>query len=122
KEFIRFVKELKPKVVVLENVSGMKSTGDFVSQIENEIGKAGKMKVKSKLLFAPDYGVPQSRTRLVFVGIRGDKEFDFNDIKKTHGIGTNKPYVTVKEAIGDLPSLQPNQSAEAYSVEPFSEY
>lgn len=51
KEFIRFVKALKPKVVVLENVSGMKSTGDFVQKIEQEISEAGNMKVKSKLLF-----------------------------------------------------------------------
>jgi DNA (cytosine-5)-methyltransferase 1 len=122
KEFIRFVKALKPKVVVLENVSGMKSTGDFVSNIEKEISEAGNMKVKSKLLFAPDYGVPQSRTRLVFVGIRGNGEFDFTDIKKTHGPETNKPYVTVKDAIGDLPSLKPNQTKETYSIEPFSDY
>lgn len=122
KEFMRFVKALKPKVVVLENVSGMKSTGDFVENIEKEISEAGNMHVKSQLLFAPDYGVPQSRTRLVFVGIRGNKVFDFEDIKKTHGPETGKPYVTVKEAIGDLPSLLPNQSAEKYEVEPFCEY
>jgi DNA (cytosine-5)-methyltransferase 1 len=79
------------------------------------------MKVKSKLLFAPDYGVPQSRTRLVFIGIR-NQEFDFNDIIKTHGPGTEKPYVTVKDAIGDLPRLKTNQSADKYSDEPFSDY
>lgn len=122
KEFIRFVKALKPKVVVLENVSGMKSTGDFVGNIEREISEAGNMKVKSQLLFAPDYGVPQSRTRLVFVGIRGNAEFDFADIKKTHGPETKKPYVTVKDAIGDLPSLKPNQLKETYSLQPFSDY
>ena len=122
KEFIRFVKLLKPKVVVLENVSGMKSTGDFVTDIEKEISEAGNMKVKSKLLFAPDYGVPQSRTRLVFVGVRGGEEFDFNKIKKTHGPTTKKPYVTVKDAIGDLPSLQPDQIAVAYTKEPTTEY
>jgi DNA (cytosine-5)-methyltransferase 1 len=122
KEFIRFVTILKPKVAVLENVSGMKSTGNFVDKIEKEIGEAGNMKVKSKLLFAPDYGVPQSRTRLVFVGVRGGEEFNFNDIKKTHGPETKRPYVTVKDAIGDLPSLQPNQSIDKYKKEPFSDY
>lgn len=121
KEFIRFVKILRPKVVMLENVSGMKSTGDYVDRIEKELSEAGNMKVKSKLLFAPDYGVPQSRTRLVFIGVRG-KDFDFNDIKKTHGPETKKPYVTVKDAIGDLPSLHPNQTGEKYKKEPFSEY
>jgi len=122
KEFLRFVKALKPKVVLVENVSGMKSTGDFVEKIEKDLNTAGKMKVKSELLFAPDYGVPQSRTRLVFVGIRGRKEFDFSEIKKTHGTGTKNPYITIKEAIGDLPSLQSNETATKYEKKPFCEY
>ena len=122
REFIRFVKILKPKVVVLENVSGMKSTGNVVENIETEISEAGNMKVKSKLLFAPDYGVPQTRTRLVFVGIRGGEEFDFDTIIKTHGPTTNKPYVTVKEAIGDLPPLKADERIEEYNMEAFSEY
>jgi DNA (cytosine-5)-methyltransferase 1 len=122
REFIRFVKILKPKVVVLENVSGMKSTGNVVEDIEKEISDAGNMKVKSKLLFAPDYGVPQTRTRLVFVGIRGGEIFDFDTIIKTHGSTTNKPYVTVKDAIGDLPPLKADQTLLTYKLEPFSEY
>ncbi len=121
KEFIRFVKALKPKAILLENVSGMKSAGDIVKTIEKEISEAGNMTVKSKLLYAADYGVPQKRTRLVFVGVRG-KEFDFNDIKKTHGPGTKKPFVTVRDAIGDLPRLQPDEIAEKYTKEPSSEY
>jgi len=122
KEFIRFVELLKPKVLVLENVSGMKSTGNFVNDIEQELSHAGNMKVKSKLLFAPDYGVPQNRTRLVFIGLRGFKEFDFNNIIKTHGSSTNKPYVTIKDAIGDLPSLKSGESAEEYTSPPDSDY
>jgi DNA (cytosine-5)-methyltransferase 1 len=122
REFIRFVQILKPKVVVLENVSGMKSTGNVVEDIETEISEAGNMKVKSKLLFAPDYGVPQTRTRLVFVGIRGGEEFDFDTIIKTNGPTTNKPYVTVKDAIGDLPSLKADERIEEYKMEAFSEY
>ena len=121
KEFIRFVKALKPKAVLLENVSGMKSAGDIVKTIEKEISEAGNMTVKSKLLYAADYGVPQKRTRLVFVGVRG-KEFDFNDIKKTHGPGTKNPFVTVKDAISDLPRLQPDEIVEKYTKEPSSEY
>jgi DNA (cytosine-5)-methyltransferase 1 len=122
KEFIRFVKALNPKIVVLENVSGMKSTGDFVNIIEKELSEAGHMRVKSQLLFAPDYGVPQTRTRLVFIGVRDRGDFDFNKILKTHGPTTKKPYVTVKEAIGDLPSLQPGQVIDQYTNSPFSEY
>ncbi len=122
KEFIRFVNELNPKVIVLENVSGMKSTGNFVSDIENDLSLAGGMKVKSKLLFAPDYGVPQNRTRLVFIGIKGVDEFDFTKIVKTHGPSTKNPYVTIKDAIGDLPSLDSGESSDSYEMNPFSDY
>ncbi len=121
KEFVRFIEVLQPKVVVLENVSGMKSTGNFVEDIEKDLSRAGKMKVKSKLLYAPDYGVPQKRSRLIFVGIK-DKDFDFNLIEKTHGPETEKSYVTIKEAMGDLPSLKPKETKKKYKTEPFSEY
>jgi len=121
KEFARFVEILQPKVVVLENVSGMKSTGNFVNDIETHLSQIGNMTVKSQLLYAPDYGVPQRRTRLVFVGIRG-KEFDFENIVKTHGKGTGKDYVTIKDAIGDLPSLKTKETKSKYKKEPFSAY
>lgn len=121
KEFIRFVKILKPKAVVLENVSGMKSTGDFVPIIEKSLSEASGTIVHSKLLYAPDYGVPQSRLRLLFIGVR-DKEFDFDKIIKTNGEGTGKPYNTVKDAIGDLPSLPSNGIATEYEQKPLSDY
>jgi DNA (cytosine-5)-methyltransferase 1 len=121
KEFARFVEILQPKVVVLENVSGMKSTGNFVDDIETHLSNIGNMTVKSKLLYAPDYGVPQKRTRLVFVGIR-DQEFDFNNIIKTHGPETENNYVNIKDAIGDLPSLKTKETKVKYKKKPFSEY
>lgn len=121
REFVRFVKILKPRAILLENVSGMKSTGSFVKDIERDLSKAGGMKVSSTLLYAPDYGVPQKRTRLVFVGIK-DNDFDFKDIKKTHGPGTTKRYTTVKDAMGDLPSLNPGQNALRYKKKPLTEY
>lgn len=120
-EFIRFVKKLQPQCVVVENVSGMKSAGDFVQIIEKELSQAGNMDVKSQLLFAPDFGVPQKRQRLFFIGIK-NKDFDFSKIKKTHGAGTKKKYVTIREAIGDLPSLKKNESKTTYKKMPFSAY
>lgn len=121
KEFIKFIEVLKPKAIVLENVSGMKSTGTFVNDIEQDLSCAADMTVKSQLLSAADYGVPQKRNRLLFVGVR-NHTFDFNKIIKTHGENTNKPYVTIKEAIGDLPSLQPKESKDFYATPPLSEY
>lgn len=123
-EFLRFVKGLKPKTVVIENVSGMKSTknGEFVKKIEKEISKSGNYKVKSKLLNAADYGVPQKRQRLIFVGVHGKEYFDFDEMKKTNGPGTKNKYITVKDAIGDLPSLGNNEEKTEYRCNPFSSY
>lgn len=121
REFIRFVKKLKPKAIVLENVLGMKSVSDFVPTIEKELSLAGKMKVKSQVLFAPDYGVPQKRQRLFFIGVK-NQDFDFLKIKKTHGEGKKRSYVSIKQAIGDLPSLKTNEQKTTYSKTPFSDY
>jgi len=121
KEYVRFVKALKPKVIVLENVSGMRSTGNFVQKIEKSLSEAGEMIVKSQMLYAPDYGVPQARQRLLFVGVKG-KDFDFNSIKKTNGPSTGKPYITVGDALSDLPHLKSNESATKYVSKPQTEY
>lgn len=122
KEFVRVIKGLKPRCIVLENVSGMMSTGNFRQQIESDLSKASGMVVKSKLLNAVDYGVPQKRQRLVFIGVDGESPFDFDRIISTHGPGTNKPYTTIKDAIGDLPSLQSGQESFTYTKDPISEY
>jgi DNA (cytosine-5)-methyltransferase 1 len=121
KEFVRIIKALQPKAIVLENVSGMKSTGNYVQEIERDLSHASGMTVSSKLLFAPDYGVPQNRSRLVFVGVE-DHDFDFDMIKKTHGPDCDRSYVTIKEAIGDLPSLSPKEAGLNYKSKPQSEY
>ena len=123
KEFIRFAKVLNPKVVMIENVSGIKSAGggEFLKSIEKEVGEAMNCRVNSKLLYAPDFGVPQKRKRVIFIGVQGH-EFDFSKIKKTHGPETSKSYVTVKEAIGDLPPIKAGEESYTYTMEPFSEY
>ncbi|MBP5337849.1 MAG: DNA cytosine methyltransferase [Prevotella sp.] len=120
-EFIRFVKALRPKAVVLENVSGMKSTGNIVETIERDLSEASGMTVRSQFLYAPDYGVPQSRLRLLFVGVR-EKEFDFSSIKKTHGPDTGRAYNTVGDALSDLPHLKANEKATSYDQEPQNDY
>lgn len=120
-EFIRFVRALHPRAVVLENVSGMKSTGNIVEIIERDLSEASGMNVRSQFLYAPDYGVPQSRLRLLFVGVQG-QDFDFNRIIKTNGPETNQPYLTVGDAISDLPHLEANGRATEYLLEPQNDY
>lgn len=120
REFVRFIHELNPRCIILENVSGMRSAGDFRERIEADLSEATGMPVKSELLNALDYGVPQRRQRLVFVG--APNGFDFRSIVKTHGPDTDRPYNTVRDAIGDLPSLQSAEEAFKYQGSPKSDY
>jgi DNA (cytosine-5)-methyltransferase 1 len=107
--------------VLLENVSGMKSSGNFAQRIERELTMALGARVSSRLLNAEEYGVPQKRRRLVFVGIK-NSIFDFESITKTHGPDIGKQFNTVRDAIGDLPSLTSNSEATRYLQPPQSEY
>lgn len=107
-EFIRFVKVLKPKAIVIENVRQIltKDNG-FAKNKIFEILEELNYNVDVRVLTASDYGVPQKRNRAVFVGIRNDIGIiDYNRIKK------EKKVVTVKEAIGDLYNLENTDKRE----------
>lgn len=99
-EFVRFVKEIKPKVFLMENVRGLLSSdkGKTKAAIELEFSSIG-YKVVSQVLCAADYGVPQKRYRLFFIGVRNDLVSTPSFPKKTH---CPEEYNTVGEAIMDL--------------------
>ncbi|HBD95711.1 MAG: cytosine specific DNA methyltransferase [Parcubacteria group bacterium GW2011_GWF1_40_6] len=106
KEFIRVVKDVKPKIFVMENVAAMLNIHG--GTVKNEIIKKFKeigYETKVHVLLAADYGVPQLRRRAVFIGNRIgiDPEDFFPD--KTHGPQKQRPYVTVAETILDLPKV-----------------
>lgn len=100
--FIRCLVQSKPKIFIAENVKGMMTLGkgEVMKQIIQDFASAG-YNVDFKLLNARDYGVPQTRERVIIVGIREDIDFSYNYPKPTHGNGLT-PFVTLKEAIGDL--------------------
>jgi len=73
KEFIRLINELSPKVFIIENVSGIvkgKMKGKFIEIIT--LLKSLNYEVKTKLMNSMYYEVPQSRQRIIFIGIRKD--------------------------------------------------
>lgn len=118
---IEMVKQYQPKGFIIENVPGMATLYD--GQIKNEILKRFKKlgyNIECQILCAADYGVPQLRRRLIFMGIRKD-------------IGTPcfpKPkfqpsqYITCREAISDLPSRESELGDEEdkYVTEPLTIY
>lgn len=103
-EFGRLVKEVHPDIVTMENVPAIASfklksvLADFVEVLQNE-----GYTVKYKVVYCPDYGIPQTRKRLVLLASRlGNIDL----ISPTH---KKENYVTVKDAIGHLPPLEAGQ-------------
>lgn len=73
KEYVRLLRGLQPKVFVMENVSGMvKGDMKHVFAIIMRELKASGYQVKCQLMNAMYFGVPQSRERVIFVGVRND--------------------------------------------------
>lgn len=73
REYVRLLRGLQPKVFVMENVSGMvKGKMKLIfAEILQEL-KASGYKVSARLLNAMYFGVPQSRERMIFIGVRND--------------------------------------------------
>lgn len=75
REFVTIVSEAKPLALVMENVPGMAQMG-VQEQIAADLGLDGEYRVRPQLLDAANFGVPQTRKRLVFIGIRADLAID----------------------------------------------
>ena len=112
-EFFRTVNIVRPKFFLIENVRGLVSAnkGAFVKDIIERFGGIG-YNVSYKILNASDYGVPQNRQRVFFVGLLESK-FEFPE-KFEYKVST-------KEAIMDL--IQSNEEAnQKYSTPSKNEY
>ncbi len=126
-EFVRFVRMLQPKFFVMENVTGILSmrTRDkrlVKSIIRDEFESAG-YNLCITILNAAEFGVPQSRQRVFFFGVRKDLPFSPPDLipRTTHGVNTQ---LSLWDAISDLPQIHAGQGhdIQEYKVEPQNEY
>ncbi len=115
--FIRYIKELRPPVFLMENVPGIAWTSrngnalSFAEYVEKKIKTFGYLGFP-KLIDAACYGVPQYRTRFFILGIHKDTGYRIEDFDgrspfppPTHDPAANRPFVTIREAIGDLPAI-----------------
>ncbi len=98
KHFVHAVEEKRPYAFIAENVKGILTLGDgaILEAIIQDFEDRG-YHVAWKLLNAADYGVPQNRERVIFVGLRTDisSKYEFPEplVKR----------VTMREILGDLP-------------------
>ena len=106
-EYVRILEYLQPRVFIMENVPNMLwiGKGTFKSQVLEAFAVAGYSRVGVRVVSADNHGVPQTRDRAIFFGIRDDLDLtldagDWLDdcLAKEHCPGSN-----VGDAIGDLP-------------------
>jgi DNA (cytosine-5)-methyltransferase 1 len=109
KVVVEFIKDLQPKYILIENVQGMLKTNIFhrgkkvkiPTYIDNELKKLG-YNINYSVVDSAYYGTPQTRKRAIFL-ISKEKKWEFPPTKNT---------ITVKEAIGHLPSLESGQKSD----------
>ena len=100
-EFGRIVEEVLPDIVTMENVAQILSfkqkpvLSDFVNLLERN-----QYHVDFKIVYCPDYGIPQTRKRIVLLASRLG---EINLIPSTH---KKKNYKTVRQTIGKLPPIE----------------
>ncbi|MDD6712232.1 MAG: DNA (cytosine-5-)-methyltransferase [Sharpea porci] len=135
---IRIARTVKTKSILFENVKGLFSKRDkngnkgaifnyICDTFENKNSfpsyRLASRKQEDILLKACDYGVPQVRERLFLVGIRTDLDgLEFSYPEKTHGPGCKYPFVTVEDAISDLPIVGMGEGSDFSTYKPLKSY
>lgn len=129
-EYYRVLKEIQPKAFLFENVKGLLSMqkGELLKTIL-DLFKSLNYKVEYKVLNSADFGVPQVRERVVIIGTKLEQKFNYPE--PTHynlDDGNNlfnqnlKPYLTLAEAVSDLPFIKSNEEQFEYSSLPKNEF
>ena len=113
--FMRIVRIVKPRNFLIENVLGLKDMG--AEGAVRELFEGSGYRISFHVLRAADYGVPQLRRRVVFVGSR--EGLYFRRPEPTHREGD---YTTVWDAISDLPAVLPGETRFSYDKSPTTEY
>lgn len=118
---VKLTDRAKPRAVLLENVPGLISVNDGIGakRIIEDFAEIG-YEMQPKLLYAPEYGVPQIRRRVFFVGMRkGEAKFEF-----PRPTVNKDSFVTCEDAIGDLPGLDGivGDEVQLYSMPPQNEF
>lgn len=126
---VRISRTVRTKMILFENVKGMFSKpkdgkkgaifeyicDTFEDQNANPSYKLVSRDPETILLKAADYGVPQMRERLILISIRSDlKDTVFTYPEKEYGPNRKYPYVTVADAISDLPVVEMGEETTEY--------
>jgi DNA (cytosine-5)-methyltransferase 1 len=119
KELVKIIREVQPKFFLMENVKGILSMdeGKVINAIQNAFSAEG-YKVKTFVLNAVWFGVPQVRERVFILGKKNGTE----PLPPHEYFNPPKDFVSVGEAISDLDFLEAGESSTVYEKEPESKY
>lgn len=111
--FLDYVAEFRPRVFIMENVLGIQSAakGKFLTLVQAEARRLG-YRVQAQVEESWKLGVPQSRRRQLFVGVRNDVPGYFPSELQPASRAKRHPKVTLWDAIGDLPRLGAGRGEE----------
>ncbi|AVT36243.1 DNA cytosine methyltransferase [Plantactinospora sp. BB1] len=139
REMFRLARAARPKALVIENVPGLATLakGAYLSHIQEGYTELG-YDVEYAELLAAQYGTPQMRRRMVFIGFRKDLDLQAGlgfpaPRRGKRGIGelpANLPvsaadeaeFVNTRDALGDLPPVAAGECVNTYVGPPTSEY
>lgn len=119
-QFTRIIKVLAPRIFVMENVPNILAmrNGQYRDEIIGAFHEAGYKRIAVSTLLASNFGVPQDRRRVFFIGLRDDLLFkgDFNNVcLRILTECQSDRRVTVRQAISDLPvAVSANDEALPY--------
>jgi DNA-cytosine methyltransferase len=128
-EFVRLVSQLQPRAFIMENVPGLAHRHNFgLLQSIFETFQSLGYRCSADVLLAADYGVPQLRYRFFLIGTLNDMAVSLP--APTHGAGTlgglfERRYVTVEDAVGDLPIVGAEHQKDVslpYAAEPTNDF
>ena len=133
RNYFSIVQKLEPTFFVMENVPGMLSMkdGKIIEEIERLFTdennfKNGKYYIYKKVLNAYDYGVPQTRHRLIIIGskIKADFEHIMEKVKQEMIQNGEIKHTTIYDAIGDLNWLESGEGSfeQEYKYPPLTDY
>lgn len=114
-EFLRVVKLLKPKGIVIENVTGLlaNKNKDVLAQIFNMFERIG-YHLDARVLSADEYGVPERRRRTIIIGLQ--KEYTHLFPKPSHGERGTKALKTVKDAFSTITKTSKNHDPSTSQI------
>jgi DNA (cytosine-5)-methyltransferase 1 len=118
--YAQFLLRYQPKYFVFENVLGLLTAGNkkYLNEMIQLFEAIGYSVAEPKVLNAEDYGVLQKRRRVIIIGRRGNRKFEFPEL-----ITETNNYQVKRDLFFDLPRLKPGQELHvAQYTNPINEY